>query len=203
MQEELPLARVQRAVIDFLRDRNDVALFGAQAVNAYVDQPRMSEDVDVLAVDAAGFAEALKTHLHKAFDIAVRVRDVRGGFGHRVYQLRRGKPNRHLVDVVATVKLPPTQQVEGVAVVAPLEAVIGKVRSSWARRNKPKGFTDRRDLAMLLQAFPELLTSDGAVAKRLAPLEDADALLAHWQSIVQHPLDRDDEESEFNFDLSG
>lgn len=34
MKEPLPLARVQDAVLDFLRHREDAALFGAQVVNA-------------------------------------------------------------------------------------------------------------------------------------------------------------------------
>ena len=36
MKEPLPLATIQNAVIDFLRGRDDVVLFGAQAVNVYV-----------------------------------------------------------------------------------------------------------------------------------------------------------------------
>lgn len=34
MQEPLPLATVHRAILEFLRDAEDVVLFGAQAVNA-------------------------------------------------------------------------------------------------------------------------------------------------------------------------
>lgn len=33
MKEPLPLTTIQHAVIDFVRGRDDVALFGAQAVN--------------------------------------------------------------------------------------------------------------------------------------------------------------------------
>ncbi len=35
VHEPLPLAVVQEAVLAFLRDRTDAALFGAQAINAY------------------------------------------------------------------------------------------------------------------------------------------------------------------------
>lgn len=38
MQEALPLATLQSAVLEFLRGRDDVAVFGAQAVNAYVSE---------------------------------------------------------------------------------------------------------------------------------------------------------------------
>ena len=46
MGERLPLATIQDAMLEFLRGRDDAALFGAQAVNAYVDEPRMTQDVD-------------------------------------------------------------------------------------------------------------------------------------------------------------
>jgi len=43
MNEPLPLAILQDAVLDFLRGRDDAVVFGAQAVNAYVAEPRMSQ----------------------------------------------------------------------------------------------------------------------------------------------------------------
>ena len=46
--EPLPLATIHEAVLEFLRERNDVVLFGAQAVNMYVDDARMSEDDEVM-----------------------------------------------------------------------------------------------------------------------------------------------------------
>ena len=44
MKEPLPLATIQIAVIDFLRGRDDVVLFGAQAVNVYVSEPRATRE---------------------------------------------------------------------------------------------------------------------------------------------------------------
>ena len=44
-RERLPLAQIQDAVLQFLAGRDDVAVFGAQAVNAYVDEPRMTQDI--------------------------------------------------------------------------------------------------------------------------------------------------------------
>ena len=49
MRETLPLATVQEAVLEFLRGRDDAVVFGAQAVNAYVREPRMSQDIDLLS----------------------------------------------------------------------------------------------------------------------------------------------------------
>lgn len=43
--EPLPLSRIQGAVLEFLQGRDDAVLFGAQAVNAYVTEPRATQDV--------------------------------------------------------------------------------------------------------------------------------------------------------------
>ena len=53
MREPLPLATLQEAVLEFLRGRSDAVLFGAQAVNAYVGEPRTTQDVDILSTRAA------------------------------------------------------------------------------------------------------------------------------------------------------
>jgi len=81
MKEPLPLAKVHDAVLDFLRNRDDTVLFGAQAVNAYVDEPRMTQDVDILSTRAADLAEELRSRLAAEFHIPVRVRTVAGEKG--------------------------------------------------------------------------------------------------------------------------
>ena len=50
MQETLPLATIQDAVLEFLRGRTDAVVFGAQAVNAYVDEPRMTQDLSLIHI---------------------------------------------------------------------------------------------------------------------------------------------------------
>ena len=67
MGEPLPLATIHNAVLEFLKDMNDCALFGAQAVNAYVDESRMTQDVDILSVRAEELAEELRQFLNKRF----------------------------------------------------------------------------------------------------------------------------------------
>ncbi len=68
MHEQLPLTTIHDAVLEFLRGRDDVALFGAQAVNAYVSEPRMSQDVDLISTRAAELAEELRVrNLSSAF----------------------------------------------------------------------------------------------------------------------------------------
>jgi hypothetical protein len=59
MREPHPLAVIQDAVLEFLRGREDAALYGAQAVNAYVDEPRMNQDVDIMSPRAPELAEEL------------------------------------------------------------------------------------------------------------------------------------------------
>lgn len=125
LEEPLPLATVQDAVLAFLRGRDEAVLAGAQAVNAYVDEARMTQDVDILSTTAAAFAAALKDHLCATFHIAVRVNDLGAAKGLRLYQVSKPK-NRHLVDVRHVPEFPPSQLVEGVRVVTR--------QSSWRKR---------------------------------------------------------------------
>ena len=84
MSESLPLATVHGAVLDYLRGRDDAVLQGAQAVNAYVDEPRMTQVVDILALRAEEFAAGLRKFLGDRFHSAVRVRKIRSGPGYRL-----------------------------------------------------------------------------------------------------------------------
>ena len=56
MREPLPLARIHDAVFEFLRGRTDAVVIGAQAVNAYVEESRMTQSVDILSIRASKFA---------------------------------------------------------------------------------------------------------------------------------------------------
>ncbi len=70
MQEPLPLATIQQAVLEFLRGREDAVVFGAQAVNAYVGEPRMTQDIDLLSSRAESLIQELREHLSERFHIA-------------------------------------------------------------------------------------------------------------------------------------
>ena len=98
LRERLPLATIQEAVLQFLCGRDDVAVFGSQAVNAYVDEPRMTQAVDLLSTRAAELVKELRDHLREQFHIALRIRELDEGKGFRLYQVQKPK-NRHLVDV--------------------------------------------------------------------------------------------------------
>jgi hypothetical protein len=196
MHEPLPLATIQEAVLEFLRDRDDAAVFGAQAVNAYVDQPRMTQDVDILCVGAAELAERLRWYLNDRFQIAVRVREVAGGAGYRIYQVRKPR-NRHLVDVRAVDRLPACNRLEHVLVPTPPELIARKVLSMVSRLNTPKGMTDAADLRRLLLAFPELKQEQGPVFDSLLALGVSERAFAAWKDLVFQEFAPEDEEVDF------
>ena len=193
-KEPVPLAEIHGCVLDFLRNRDDAALFGAQAVNAYVDEPRMTQVVDVLSPVADRLARELRDRLAERFGIAVRVREIAGGRGRRVYQVRKPK-NRHLVDVRFVDDLPPTRRLGEVLVVGPEELIAGKVLAMHRRKGSPKAGTDWRDVAMLLLAFPELKTADGPVRERLVAAGAGADVIATWTDLVdQEIVPADDDE---------
>jgi hypothetical protein len=196
MREPLPLARIHDAILDFLRNRDDAVLFGAQAVNAYVDEPRMTQDVDILSTRARELAEELREHLAKTFTIAARVREVAGGQGFRIYQLREPK-NRHLADVRRVSAFPPTQTVSNVRVPTPEELIAQKVLSFVARRGQPKSGTDWRDLTILLLTYPHLKTEAGPVLTRLTAAGADAAALSEWKRLVESEIRPEGDADEF------
>ncbi len=196
MREPHPLAVIHDAVLEFLRGRDDAVVYGAQAVNAYVDEPRMTQDVDIASPRAVELAEELRRYLNQKFHIAVRVREVREGLTYRIYQVRKPK-NRHLVDVRPVEELPPAQRVKKVLVVTPAELVANKVTSMVSRRHKPKGLIDQADLARVLVTFPELKTAEGEVADRLRAAGASAEVLATWKDLVNQEILPDDEDAPY------
>lgn len=196
MNEALPLATIQEAVLEFLRGRDDAVVFGAQAVNAYVREPRMSQDIDLLSTRARELAEELRVYLADKFHVAIRVREVADGRGYRLYQIQKSG-NRHLVDIRLVQSLPPARLFSQVLVAAPEELIALKVIAYHQRRGQPKSGTDWRDLAMLLLAFPELKREDGEVITRLKEEKAGDEVLNLWRDVVKQEIqsmEEDDEE---------
>ena len=191
--ESLPLAEIHQVVLRFLRGRSDVVLFGAQAVNAYVDVPRMTQDVDVMALGGAAFSDELRLHLHVELKIAVRVRSVASGKGYRVYQLR-SPANRHLVDIRQVDSLPAYQLIDDIRVVDPVSLLALKVISMTERSNTPKGLTDKADLMRLLIAFPEFKIKDSPVLHVLQSLEAKAVAFDGWNSMVNQVIEPDQED---------
>ncbi len=198
MREPLLLATIQDAVLEFLRGREDVALFDAQAVNAYVREPRMTQDVDLISPRAADLAQELRDHLSQRFHIAVRVREIGEGRGYRLYQVRKSG-NRHLVDVRPVATLPATQRIAQVLVIAPPDLIASKVIAYHQRRGHPKSGTDWRDLAMLLLTFPDLKCHPGPVTDCLQAMGASPGALAAWEELVAQEIRPADEDNDDDF----
>ncbi len=194
MREPLPLATIHEALLDFLRGRRDVVLFGAIAVNAYVSEPRMTQDIDLLSTDAKNLAEELRVFLSDKFHIAVRVREI-GDKGLRIYQVRK-EGNRHLIDIRVVTEFPETEIVEEIQVLSPLELIASKIISYHSRYGRPKSWTDRRDLAVLLLRFPELKEK---VSEVLQSKNVGKAVLETWTEIASQDFQFENEDEDLMF----
>jgi hypothetical protein len=196
VREPLPLATLHNAVLEFLRGRDDVVVFGAQAVNAYVHEPRMTQDLDLLSTDPESVAQALCDYLRQRFRIALRIRRVGDGRGFRVFQVRK-TGNRHLVDLRRVETLPEAERIAGVLVMAPAALIASKVLAYQQRRGQPKSGTDWRDLAMLLLTFPDLKHDAGPVADQLLAAGATPEVLAVWHELVVQDIRPAEEDEEF------
>lgn len=197
MREPLPLATIHDAVLEFLRGRDDVVVFGATAVNAYVSEPRMTQDIDIMSLSGPEFAEELRQHLSDRLHIAIRTRNVSKGKGYRLFQIQQGG-NRHLVDVRSVQSLPNSQLIEGIQVASPAELIAQKVISYHARRASPKSGTDWRDLAMLFLAFPSLKEANGAVAASLRAVGARTEEMTTWRELVAQEIRPPNDDEEFD-----
>ena len=195
MRETLPLSKIQEAILEFLQGRTDVVLFGAQAVNAYVGEPRMTQDVDLLSIRADELAEELKEFLSDKFHIAVIIREVADGKGFRIYQIR-SEGNRHLVDLRMMSEFPATEKIEDILVLSPVELLASKVISYHSRKGKPKAGTDYRDLGMLLLRFSELKEK---VSENLRARNVRKAVLETWAEIARQDFQLEDEDEDLLF----
>lgn len=195
MREALPLSKIQEAILGFLQGRTDVVLFGAQAVNAYVSEPRMTQDIDLLSIRADKLAEELKHFLSDMFHIATRVRAVADRKGFRIYQIRN-EGNRHLVDLRMVSELPATKTIENILVLSPIELLVSKVISYHSRKGRPKAGTDYRDLGMLLLRFPELKEK---VSENLRARNVGEAVLETWAEVACQDFQFEDEDEDLVF----
>lgn len=195
-REPLPLSKIHEAVLEFLQGRDDVALFGAQAVNAYSPEPRMTQDVDIMSTRGYEFASELRQFISDKFHIAVRVREVAEGKGFRIFQIRK-EGNRHLVDVRSVAAIPQVEIIEDIKVLSPPELIASKVASYQSRRGKPKSGTDWRDLATLLLRFPELKSESGKVFQILVDAGADESTLAVWRELVSQELTEEDDDLNF------
>jgi len=196
-REPWPLATVQDAMLfEFLPGRKDVVLCGSQAVNAYVEQMRLTQDMDLVSTHAEKLTEEVKEFLHRRFHMELGIRTVRRGVGYRVDQIRKPK-DRHLVDVRSAEALPPSQLVQEVLVLTPPELICRKVISMVDRTRRTKSFLDKADLFRLLLTFPYLKTAEGPVSECLRTVESSPQVMAAWNDLVSQEILPDDDESKF------
>jgi hypothetical protein len=194
MREPLPLHRVHEAIFDFCRGRTDLTIFGAQAVNLYVAEPRMTQDVDIFSATPRQTAEALANALNEAFHVAVRVREIAGGKAYRVYQLRNDG-NRHLADVRLTeFSLDDSTEQEGIRYASLPLMVAMKAAALAKRRMAPKGATDLADVRRLLLAHPELRSADGPVAEAIERIGAGDEVARVWEELRNQPAVPDEDD---------
>jgi hypothetical protein len=186
MNEKVSLAEIFRLVFTILSERNDVTVYGSQALNVYVQPPRMTEDIDVFSLDAAGLAETLREAINRTFHIAIRIRRSADGKGLRLYQTSK-ENRRHLVDVRPTSELPPTVHMNGIAVVIPAVLAAMKTIASVERHDLLAREQDVLDLRRLLVAIPDLRT-DPDVNEHLRNLGASPTALARWEELRTSPI---------------
>jgi hypothetical protein len=196
VKEPLLLSAIQEAVLEFLQGRDDAVVYGAHAVNAYVDESRMTQAVDILSTHARQLADELREYLCARYQISVRVGVIKRGLGFRLYQVRKPR-NRHLVDVRLVERLPPSKRIARVLVMTPDVLVASKVVALHHRRGKPKAGTDWHDVAMLLLAFPHLKKHPGPVTKHLIASSTDGSVLDTWKDLVSQELSAGGEDEGF------
>ena len=187
MSISVPLSEIHRTVLTWLRNRKDSVLFGAQAVNAYVGEPRMTVDIDLMSEVAEYVASEICDSLHKTHHIAMHTRVVANGKGFRVYQLQ-SEGNRHLVDIRQVASLPPNNSISGVLVILPCDLIAQKVISMIARKNTPKSLTDQADILRLILAFPELQAYEGTVLQAMQRYDATETATLAWRDLSSREI---------------
>jgi hypothetical protein len=194
MREPLPLYRVHETIFDFCRGRTDLTIFGAQAVNIYVPEPRMTQDVDLFSPVPSETAEALAAALKAAFGIAIRIRQIAGGKAYRIYQLRN-EGNRHLADVrLREFSLEDSTEREGIRYVSLPLMIAMKAAALSKRKLAPKGATDLADVRRLLLAHPELRSAEGPVADAIRRIGGGPEVFQAWEELRNEPAVADDDD---------
>jgi len=197
MREPHPLAVIHDAILfEFLPGRDDAVLCGCHAVNAYIDDPRMTQDVDILSPRAEAMTEELRGFLKQQFRMRLRTEIVQECTEYRIDQVRKPK-NRHLVDVRRANPLPPNQRVKKVRVLTPPELIASKVITMARYKRSSKRFLHWADLARLLLRFPKLKTEEGPVAERLRAAGAADEVFAAWKALVAEDIQPEGEDDKF------
>ncbi len=101
-----------------------------------------------------------------------------------------------MIDIRLITEFPDTKIVEEIQVLSPLELIVSKVISFQSRYGKPKSWTDKRDLAVLLLRFPELKEK---VSENLQAKNVGKAVLQIWTEIARQDFQFEDEDEDLMF----
>lgn len=82
-------------------------------------------------------------------------------------------------------------------VLSPPDLIASKVVSLWQRRGKAKSFTDRRDVMLLLLAFPDLKSHPGPVTDCLLAAEADSGTIRLWEELVNQEIAPESEDDDF------
>jgi hypothetical protein len=187
---DVSLSDIHRSVLSLLQNRTDLVIFGAYAVNAYLSPTdvRMTADVDIQSIQGEVLAEEISQHLHQKFYIATRIREIGDSKAWRIYQPMKSG-NRHLVNIRQVETLPAFKVINDIQVLSPVQLMTAKVISAYARQNKPKGFSDLRDLYSLMLTFPEL-------TEHVQVDQNNEKLREFWQNILDKGVEPSDSEDD-------
>ena len=142
---------IQREVLDFISDRNDIVVVGAWGVNMHtsLDDQRHTNDIDVVTVNPQAVANLIKSHLQQRLGIAARIRECKHVF--RVYRKLNGQ-TQHLVDILGEETLPDHCSIGGVMVATVASLIKMKELSEKQRSDPRKKLLDQADLISLRKA---------------------------------------------------
>lgn len=145
----LLLENVQKFLLNYIFGRKDIVLFGAHAVNVYVDTEdiRYTSDIDLLSVEPKELASEIAEAIKEKFNIKVKIVNER--FFYSIWD----KTNkRKLADITFTSELPAFIKVNGIQVLT-LQQLIEKKKAAIAcpSRKTNKRFQDQADLYLLLK----------------------------------------------------
>jgi hypothetical protein len=103
------------------------------------------------------------------------------------------------VDIRIESEFPPNQMIEQIRVLTPPQLVASKVVSYRSRFGQAKSWTDRRDLTLLLQKFPELKVRGGEVDEALDERSATADAKEFWLELVDQEPVVEDEDNDLNF----
>lgn len=192
-KEPHPIWVVQDVIFEALENRVDVVMTGSHAVNAYVDEARWAEDVDVLARDTKAVAQQLADYIEARLPMELEVTHAVKRDALIVRQANRDR-GRRFVHVHEVAEFPAYRVIQGVRVLEPAITVAHKMLTLARRWSSATAGIDRRDVAYMLLAFPEFKNMEGPVSDAFAELEASPKTMELWKEIVEAPLLPEDDD---------